>query len=199
MRYEGVIFDMDGTLIESSIDFQGIRAHLDIPADSGILEAIESLPADQRARAEEYLLSQELASVDAADLIDGAAEAVAAVGRAGLRTALLTRNAPEAMQRVLDRFPELRFDLTWSRAQGPIKPGPEGVRRACDQLGIDPGRTVCVGDFHYDILAANRAGAISVLLARDQRPPFADEADHVIEHLGRLPALLGLDREDTKG
>lgn len=199
MSFQGVIFDMDGTLIESSIDFEGIRAHLDIPADSGILEAIESLPADQRARAEQYLLSQELASVDAADLIDGAAEAVAAAGGAGLRTALLTRNAPEAMQRVLDRFPELQFDLTWSRAQGPIKPGPEGVRRACGRLGIHPERTVCVGDFHYDILAANRAGAVSVLLARGRRPPFADEADHVIEHLGRLPALLGLDREDATG
>jgi len=129
-----------------------------------------------------------------AALHDGAGEAVAAARAAGLKTALLTRNSRQAMHIVLKRFGALVFDLTWAREDGPIKPAPDGVLRACEALGARPERTACVGDFHYDVTAANDAGAVSVLLApRPPRPHWADEADHVITSLRDLPALLGLD------
>ena len=47
-----------------------------------------------------------------------------------------------------------------------------------------------MGDFRYDIAAANAAGAVSVLLARGERPAFADEARHVIAELAELAAVL---------
>jgi phosphoglycolate phosphatase len=96
------------------------------------------------------------------------------------------------MDMVLARF-GLAFDLAWSRDDGPIKPAPDGVLRACRQLGIAPARTACVGDFRYDLLAANAAGAVSILLARGQaRPDYADLAQHVIAELAELPEVLGI-------
>ncbi len=189
-RFDGVIFDMDGTLIEPLLDFSAIRADLAIPQGLGILEAIDAMPPARGSEVRRRLLAHELAAARRAKLMPGAAEVVRAVRGADLRSALLTRNAREAMELVLERFAELRFDLTWSRENGPIKPGPMGMLRACRELGIEPARTACVGDFHYDITAANDAGAVSVLLVHGDPPEWSSQADHVITSLHDLPALL---------
>ena len=187
-RFDAIIFDMDGTLITQRIDFAAIRSQLDIPADAGILEAIAELPDGARQEAAQALLAHELEAAEGAALKDGARRTLERIAAAGLKTALLTRNAREVMEMILHRF-DLRFDLTWSRELGPIKPEPDGVLRACDELGVAADRTACVGDFRYDIVAANEAGAVSVLLADAEMPDFADQADYVI---ARLPELLDI-------
>ena len=190
--FDAVIFDMDGTLVESLLDFKAIRAELGIDSGDGIIEAIAAMPAERGRLAHRHLLSHELRGARAARLIPGARQAVLAAGRAGLKTALLTRNARRAMKMVLSKFP-MPFDLTWAREDGPIKPEPDGVLAACRELGASPGRTVCVGDFRYDVEAANAAGAVSVLLAVNKDlPDFADQADHVITEMTQLLDILGI-------
>jgi phosphoglycolate phosphatase len=160
-----------------------------VPIGQGILETIDSWPADRRHSAHQRLLEHELQACRSAQLVPHAVNVVAAIRQAGLKTALLTRNARAVMEHCLERF-GLTFDLTWSREFGPIKPEPAGILRACQALGVAAARTACVGDFHYDILAANAAGAVSVLLARGERPAYADQARHVIAALDELLALL---------
>jgi HAD superfamily hydrolase (TIGR01549 family) len=191
-RFQGVIFDMDGTVIEPLLDFAAIRATLNIAPDAGILEEIEAMEPDRADQARQWLEDQELDAARRAQLTAGADQTIRTIRRAGLKTALLTRSTRPAMQTVLQRYPQLHFDLTWSREDGPIKPEPDGIVRACAQLGIDPKRTVCVGDFLYDIVAAARAEAVSVLLAPNGPPEFADAADYVITHLDDLPGILGI-------
>ena len=190
-RFDGVIFDMDGTLIEPLLDFQEVRAELGIPPAEGILEALDAMDADRAEPLRRRLADRELAAARKAPLHPGAAEILDEIRRAGLKVALLTRNAAEAMEIVLERF-GLRFDLAWSRENGPIKPEPDGILRACRQLGIAPAATACVGDFRHDMEAANAAGAVAVLLARGPMPDFAALARHVITELDQLPWLLGI-------
>ena len=190
-RFEGVIFDMDGTLVEPLLDFGAIREELGIRPEEGILEAIEAMDPPRRDEANMRLGAHELSAARRAPAMPGAAEVVGRIRRAGLPVALLTRNTREAMATVVARL-GVEFDLAWSREDGPIKPEPDGVLRACEALGIAPRHTACVGDFHYDIIAANAAGAVSVLLCGGGRPAFADEADHVIEALTELPEILGI-------
>lgn len=190
-KFDAVVFDMDGTLIEAVLDFAAIRRDLGIGAGRGVLEAIEEMPLPRRALCRRRLAARELAGARRARLMPGAAEVVTRVRAAGLKTALLTRNTRRATEIVLGRFAVLRMDLVLSREDGPIKPAPEGVLRACRQLGVAPARTACVGDFRYDVIAANAAGAYSVLLVAGRRPAQADEADAVIAGLGDLARLLG--------
>jgi HAD superfamily hydrolase (TIGR01509 family) len=190
-RFDGVIFDMDGTLIEPLLDFQRIRSDLGVPADAGILETLDAMPPDVARPLRQRLTAHELAAAREARLTPQAGEVLAEIRRAGLKTALLTRNAAEAMGIVLERF-GLEFDLAWSREDGPIKPEPDGVLRACRELHVAPARCACVGDFRYDLLAANAAGAVSILLARGDRPDFAHLADHVISELAELAGILEL-------
>jgi len=187
---------MDGTLVEPPLDFPTIRARLQIPAGAGILEAIQAMPPDARAEARQILLEHELAAAGKAQLMPGALQTLAAIRQAGLKTALLTRNAAAAMSIVIQRL-GLKFDLAWSREQGPIKPEPDGVRRACQALGLAAARTLCVGDFEYDIVAANAAGAVSVLLSPSGQAAFSARPHHVISALPQLLDLLGL--ADSEG
>ena len=187
--FDAVIFDMDGTLIEQRIDFVSLRAELGVPDGVGIIEALASFGPQRQALADRRLLECELASAAGAELLPDARETVDRIQQAGMKTALLTRNAPEVMELVLERF-ALRFDLMWARDQGPIKPEPDGVLRACARLGVRPERTLSVGDFHYDVLAANAAGAVSVLLAHGRRDETATMAAHVIDTLNELTDIL---------
>jgi phosphoglycolate phosphatase-like HAD superfamily hydrolase len=190
-RFDGVIFDMDGTLVEPLLDFAAMRRRLCVPPGQGILEAIEDMPPSQRSSATRWLVGQELAAAARAKLLPGAAEAVDAIRRAGLKTALMTRNTRPAMGVVLARL-MLQFDLAWSREDGPVKPSGEGILLACRRLEISPVRTACVGDFQYDVQAANAVGAYSILLAAEALPPWADQAKCVISSLFQLPQVLGI-------
>jgi phosphoglycolate phosphatase-like HAD superfamily hydrolase len=95
------------------------------------------------------------------------------------------------MEIVLDRL-GLTFDVAVAREDGPAKPDPESIRAICRRLGADPARAVCVGDWLFDVQAANAAGAVSVLVARGRRLDWADQADIVIDTLDELEPILEL-------
>ena len=192
MSFQGVIFDMDGTLIEPTLDFDWVRAQLDIAPGQDILTAIGGMDAGASRRASDWLNEQELAGIARARAMPHARDVLVACRQAGLKTALLTRNSNAAMEQVLSRLGGELFDVKLSRESGPIKPEPDGVLRCCREMHTRPDRTAAVGDFKYDMVAANAAGALSVLLATGDMPPFADLADHVIRSLNELPALLGI-------
>jgi HAD superfamily hydrolase (TIGR01509 family) len=190
--YQAVIFDMDGTLIEPTLDFLWVRKELGIRPEEDILSTIAKMPSDKADRAATWLHQQELAGVGRARLMPGARRTLRLCRQAGLGIALLTRNSAQSMQIAVERIgPEL-FDVTLSRESGPIKPEPDGILRCCHEIGAQPQRVAAVGDFKYDVEAANAAGAVSVLLAPGDKPAFASRADHVIDRLDQLPDLLGI-------
>lgn len=196
MDCDGVIFDMDGTLVDSPLDFAAIRADLGLPDHRGILEALAELADEPRDIAHRKLLDHELAAGREATVVPGARTVLDALRRADLPIALLTRNSRAVFNELAGRFDWLRFDLVMCREDGAIKPEPDGILRACRTLRLDPQRTACVGDYRYDILAANAAGATSILLTvRRGTPDFNDWAhlaDHAIDRLDDLLPLLGL-------
>ncbi len=195
-KFDAVIFDMDGTLIEPLLDFHAIRAELGIAPGEGILEALNSRPEPLRQQSHARLVEIEVAAAQQARLLPGAEDVVTAVRTAGLKSALLTRNTSEALKTVLKNHPVLQFDLVMSREDGSAKPSPDGILRACSLLGVPPARTCCVGDYRYDIEAANAAGATSVLLTtlkdRDDFDEWAGLAHYRIDQLVELHGILQL-------
>lgn len=81
-----------------------------------------------------------------------------------------------------------------SDAVGARKPDPKILLEACQAAGIAPEKAMYVGDVaENDVLAANRAGMVSVLLWRQGEPPelVGDiRPDHIVRSLDELPALL---------
>ncbi len=188
-----VIFDMDGTLTRPVLRFDAIREEIGLSAEP-VLEAIVAMPPDERNRAEAILHRHEEEAAINSELQPRAAEVVRGVRAAGAAAVLMTRNSRRSTATVLRKH-DLEFDMTWTRDDGPMKPSPEPVLRICESLGTRPDRAWVIGDFAYDILCGNAAGATTVLFLEPGRPraAWADEADHVVAALDELPALMGLE------
>ncbi len=69
------------------------------------------------------------------------------------------------------------------------KPEPAGNLYLMEKYGLDPRRTLAVGDRELDILAGKRAGADACLFSKGTGEPAAD---YVIADLSGLDALVGL-------
>ena len=75
MSIHGIIFDLDGTLVQSNLDFQAIRTSLGLPDDQPVLEAIEMISdPDQRQACEQKLHEFERHAADHSQLMPGAME-----------------------------------------------------------------------------------------------------------------------------
>lgn len=185
---------MDGTLTVPLLDFDLIRAEIGIPSGT-LLEAIDSMPPDQRARAEGIIVRHEAAAAATSELMPGAAEVVAAIREAGCPVALMTRNSRISVRAFQQRH-GIAFDLVRTREDGVCKPSPQPVYEICGTLGGKPEDAWVIGDFHYDILCGNAAGATTILMwsLAEPLPPWASEADHVIRELDKIPGLLGIEQ-----
>ncbi|HPF41332.1 MAG TPA: HAD-IA family hydrolase [Phycisphaerae bacterium] len=196
-EFQLVIFDMDGTLTRQNINFDEIRAAIGLDGEP-ILEALGRMSPADRARAERILRDFEDRAAETSELQPYAMEIVEAIRAAGRPSALMTRNTQRSVDIVLRRH-HLMFDHIRTRDAGAIKPAPDPVLEICREFGAAPADTWVIGDYHYDILCANAAGAISVHLAEafDEPPAWSGEARHVVKSLMEFSDLLGLPQATT--
>jgi HAD superfamily hydrolase (TIGR01509 family) len=158
-----VIFDLDGTLAESLLDFDAIRAEIGLTPGLPILEQLADATPEDRARAEEIMRRHERAAIAGATLTDGCADLLAHLTALEIPMGILTRNIREVVETFARTF-SFRFQAIYTREDGPHKPAPDGVLTLCQQLGVRPAETLTVGDYKYDVLAGRAAGCRTVLL-----------------------------------
>jgi HAD superfamily hydrolase (TIGR01509 family) len=163
-RPRAVIFDLDGTLVESELDFDAMRAEIGLRPALPILEQLEGADETLRARAEEIMRRHEREAIGRARLIDGCLELLAHLDALAVPRAILTRNVREVVDTFARTF-GLSFDAAYTREDGPPKPSPDGVLALCLRLGVTPAETLVVGDSDFDMIAGRRAGCRTALLA----------------------------------
>ena len=208
-----VIFDMDGTLIDTEAAHR--RAFVDTghalgwPLGEELLLSMVGIHRDenQRVLAErlgpDFPLAQFYADSDALfeaaedagiPLRPGADLLLDHLARAGIPMALATStDAPFAQQR-LERSGLIHyFDVivTRSDVERP-KPDPEPYLLAARRLGIDPAHCVAVEDSHAGVRSATAAG-IATVMVPDLLPPTEEltlACAHVLPSLADLRDLL---------
>ena len=188
--YRLVIFDMDGTLTHELLDFPAIRREMGLPEKAGILEHMEAMPAEQRQRAEEILQRHEMIAAEHCRVHEGAAEVLAALHQAGIRTAVLTRNSSACAARILARH-RLAPEHVSTREDKPHKPHADSILRITRRWHILPEQTLMVGDYLYDVQAAANAGTDSALVCHKPGPvpEFAAQATYVVRSLREVLAI----------
>lgn len=178
----GVIFDLDGTLVDSGLDFDLMRCEMGLPAGLPILEALSQLPECEAARCHEILHRHEREGAERAQLMPGVREFVQELARRGIRQAVLTRNSRETAQATLGRL-GLTFGTLIAREDAPAKPDPTGIWKICASWGLDRKSIVMIGDFYLDIEAGHRAGVWTVLYTGGREPAQVRGAEQADCHL----------------
>jgi HAD superfamily hydrolase (TIGR01549 family) len=184
----GMIFDLDGTLVDSQLDFPAIKRDLGLPANMAILEALAELPAGPGKDVMlQKLRVHELRGAECATLFPGVAEMLAFLDERGIPTAVLTRNSRESTAVVLERL-GLQFSQVLSREDAPPKPDPAGLVHICEAWNLPAASVAFCGDFVFDLHAGRAAGMTTILYAPGDLPPFADQADHILRCFTEFPA-----------
>jgi HAD superfamily hydrolase (TIGR01509 family) len=185
-RPSAVLFDMDGTLVETEESWGEALAALarrhggeispaaraatvgtSMPVALGILYADLGLPADEaRAAADTAWVLDLMVELLAADLAwqPGARELLVEVRGAGLPTALVTttprRLADPLIARMAADLGAVPFDVTVCGDEVPaLKPDPAPYRQAMAALGVDPAGSVVIEDSVSGVAAGLAAGA----------------------------------------
>jgi HAD superfamily hydrolase (TIGR01509 family) len=199
MPIRAVIFDLDGTITQPYFDFDTIREEIGLGRNGGpVLEAMETMTPEQRQRAEQILRWHEDKALAASKLNPGAREALSRLRERGIHVGVLTRNR-KCNALAIARKHGLQFDVIVGREDGPVKPDAFGVLHLCRHFGVEPGETLLVGDYLYDMLCARAAGAISVLIANHPgASAFAEHADFEVQDLREILQIID-DRHGVEG
>ena len=186
----GILFDMDGVVVQQRLDFLAIKQEIFGDTRGFILERMAELPAAERARAEAILQRHETAAAAEAQPMDGILSFLEWMNARGLKRGLVTRNSQKSVDVVLVRL-GLRFHAVVTREDAPPKPAPEPVWLGCQRMGLMPAEVLFIGDFEFDMLAGRRAGVRTVLL-RGPVLKASQNADFSVDSLAELQASLEL-------
>lgn len=216
MRLRAVLFDMDGTLLDSAPDFIAISQAM--RAERGLPPVADKLIRDQvsggaRAMvAANFAINPDAAEFEALRLefleryqhhcavltqpFDGMDELLRDIEQAKLKWGVATnkpvRYAEPIMQQLglAQRSAVLVCPDHVSRS----KPDPEMILLACEKMGVAPAATLFVGDDERDIEAGRAAGcktaAVSYGYIHPQDNPRNWGADAVVDHPLQLRSLL---------
>ena len=214
-----VLFDLDGTLIDTVHDFaqcanqlraarglhplatEVLREAVTLGADAILDRALDLRPgdaghADVRA---EFLDLYEKNLAATSTLFEGVDEVLTRLESKGITWGIVT-NKPRRFTVPLVHI--LGLDQrAWCVISGDTtahaKPHPDPLRLAASEVRVAPAQCVYVGDAETDVEAARAAGMASVVALFGYLPAQADPtrwgADYLITHPRELLGLLGQD------
>ena len=180
VRYPVVLFDLDGTLIDSGPIIlasmqHAVRTVLDREiAYEELAETVggQGLVAQMRAldpeRVDELVEVYREHNDPLHDTLEAFEELLAVLPRLkaeGRKLGIVTAKRHRTVALALDRFPELaeQFEVVVAHEDTKLhKPDAEPVLAAVERLGAEPSQAAYVGDSPFDIQAAKAAGAFAV-------------------------------------
>ncbi len=195
---QAVIFDLDGTLLDTEPDFtlvlnQQLAKHGKPPVPSSSVRKFVSAgagaivqqgfglaltdPQNQELLQEFLTLYSEQIPQTRATLFDDIDLLIATLVENGISWGIMTNKHRRFSEPLLAKFENFATSgsLVCPDDVGVGKPDPAGIVRACQQLGVEPANAIYVGDHPRDIEAAIRAGMPGVAVGwgyLPEQPPL---------------------------
>ncbi|RVT44981.1 HAD family hydrolase [Rheinheimera sediminis] len=189
-KIKAVVFDLDGTLVDSKLDFSELRRRLGWPEQSLILEHLATLDCEvKKQQAEQIIIDFELEGARRASWMPNAEVLLQQLKRQNMPMAILTRNMRQATDLCMQAL-NIPIELVLTRDDAPAKPQPEGLWLIAEQLAVAPKEILYVGDYLFDIQTARNAGAYCCLYRYGDNHIYAELADLVVDDLLELADWL---------
>jgi phosphoglycolate phosphatase len=190
---DAVLFDLDGTLVETNIDFPLMKQRMlalaaEQGVDAGALSGLDILAIveavsrslirrgrhDEAERAHAHAMGVleeiELRHARSAREIPFARELVGEMNNRGIKTGIVTRNCRKASEISLD-IVGIQPNILISREDAlRHKPHPQPLQMALSALSAQPEASIMVGDHPMDIQSGQAAGLKTIAFLRDDRP-----------------------------
>lgn len=211
-----IVFDLDGTLIDSAADLAAAinamladfgRAPLSVPevrrmiGDGVAMLVTRALAARHCERADAgeaariFMRHYEADATSLTTAFPGAASALQALRAAGIPLALCTNKPARITAAILDRLGLAEY---FARVIGgdslPFrKPDPRVLLALLEVFAAGPESALLVGDSEVDAATAHAAGVPFVLMKHGYRRGPAEEISCIaaLENFAELPALVG--------
>lgn len=214
--FRAVLFDLDGTLLDTALDFQWIidemlsarghdpvnpsqfRQHVSEGARA-MVSAAFSLPthsAETDRLLDEFLTRYGNNPAARSQLFDGLDQLLSWLDAESIPWGIVT-NKPERFSRAILETLDLSArcaSLVCPEHVSRVKPDPEPLLRACRELGLEAGDTLYIGDHRRDIEAGQRAGMRTIACGYGYIPDHEDPAEwrstHLVQDAQALTRLL---------
>jgi phosphoglycolate phosphatase len=193
MTYQGVVFDLDGTLLDTledladsmnaalaslSLATHPVDAYRYFVGDGVVNLARRALPEDQRddgvlERAVQLMRDEYQKRWDAKTRpYAGVGEMLAGLSARGVKMGVLTNKPQEFAELCVQRLlPRERFDIVQGVTdEVPPKPNATGLRRVIECFDLPLDACLYVGDTNTDMVTAGGAGLFSVGVTWGFRP-----------------------------
>ena len=215
-RFRAVVFDLDGTLIDSAPDIADALNM--VLADLGRIALRETVVRDMVGSGWAGLLERVLdmtggapdqgldwvverfrgyyvpRSTRLSSLYPTAMETVQLLHGQGIKLGICTNKRQEATDVVVENFGLRRFmdSVIGGDTTGAMKPDPRHLGAVLTELGVDGSASLMVGDSKADVEAARALAMPVVVVSYGYTAIPADEldGDALIDRLAQLPELL---------
>lgn len=187
---KAVVFDLDGTLVDSALDFALICDDIGWPHGTPLLETLATIEEQQeRQRIAEIICRHEMRGAQIASWMPGAQQCLERLSEAGIPLAILTRNMRAATQLTVSRL-QIPIQHIVTREDCAAKPDPEGLLRIAAQMKLEVSEMIYVGDYLFDLQTAANAGMPSCLYLNEHNRHFAQQANWSFRHFDELSSML---------
>lgn len=211
MRFPTVLFDLDGTIVDSGAIILASMRHATRQvlgrdySDAELLQAVggPGLEAQMHALAPEHV--DRLVSVyrahneplhDELEACAGMEGVLARLHHEGRRLGVVTAKRRATVELAFARVPlgHLFETVVGGDETERHKPDPAPLLLAAERMGADPGETAYVGDSPFDVRAAKAAGMFAVAVTwgriHDRANLEAEEPDAIVDAAEELLGVL---------
>jgi pyrophosphatase PpaX len=211
MRFGTVLFDLDGTVVDSGAIILASMRHATQEvlgrdySDEELLQAVggPGLEAQMSALAPEHV--EQLVDVyrahneplhDGLEACAGMEDVLVRLREEGRRLGIVTAKRRSTVELAFARVPlgHLFETIVGGDETERHKPDPEPLLLAAERLGADPGGTAYVGDSPFDVRAAKAAGMFAVAVTwgriHDRARLDAEQPDAIVDTAEELLGVL---------
>jgi len=185
----GVIFDLDNTLVSSSLNFDCIRESLGCAKEIDLLDFVDSLPENKKIAANKVLVDYEISDALSASKLAGTDELLALLSNLSIPCAIVTRNCKQAALIKLNNN-NIDVPILLTREDHKAKPAPDALLHLAQYWNTPPENLLYVGDYLYDLQAAQNANTMSCLVTYAKALSYASLANIVVNDLSELSEAI---------